>query len=357
MKSQTPTDQRCETIHTTPSGLSKFLSAALGPYGLGDDELGAVIEHITEANLMGVDSHGLQQVPGYTRSLESGRIRPDAMPSVRSDQGSVLVLDGAGGFGHWVGKVAALKVVERARRTGIAAVACVNSNHFGMAGFYGRLATQAGMAAFVTSDTNVVDLVVGEQKRPRLGNDPICWAIPTGTEAPLVLDGAAGAVSGGKLRDHFWRGLPLATDWAVDAEGRPTQKAAVARYALAAGPKQWGLALVADLLCGPLLGTAAATFKDKAVHNGENGTGHLFIALNVAFFTPVDQFLAGVRALLDSLKQAGPGETALHYPGELEWLTKKERLIGGIPIPVRLYEELSGIYGRDSAALLEAPAA
>jgi LDH2 family malate/lactate/ureidoglycolate dehydrogenase len=100
------------------------------------------------------------------------------------------------------------RAIAVARSTGMAAVGVSDSNHFGVAGVYTRMAAAAGMVGFATSDTNVVDLAPFGGREARLGNNPLSWAVPCG-DTPVVLDMAAGTVSGGRIRHFAYLGLPI----------------------------------------------------------------------------------------------------------------------------------------------------
>jgi LDH2 family malate/lactate/ureidoglycolate dehydrogenase len=106
---------------------------------------------------------------------------------------------------------------------------------------------------------------------------------------------------------------------------------------------------VADLLCGPLLGTAAAMFKNKAIHDGANGTGHLFWVLDVEAWSDRNEFEQEVSKAIASLKDTprlDPNQP-IYYPGELEAITREQRLQEGIPVPTALIDNLAAYFGKD----------
>ncbi|MCM1981633.1 Ldh family oxidoreductase [Lyngbya confervoides] len=329
--------------------LRAFLNTVLDPHGLLPAVEQAVVEHLVRANLRGVDSHGLQQIMGYDRSLRSGRINPRPQITIHPRRGAILEVQADGSPGQYAAQVAMETAIAQARETGIALVGITHSNHFGMAGYYVQQAAAAGMIGFATSDTNVVDLAPYGGKSAKLGNNPMAWGLPTGTEIPLVLDMATGAVSGGKIKHFAYQGISIPEGWGLTPEGTVTQDGNEVAVNLAASYKGSGLALIADLLCGPLLGTAAAMFKQKSIPDAANGTGHLLGVVDISAWTDLDRFTARVQAAIAELKATPRLEAnqPLYYPGELEGLTEQVRSRSGIPVPVKLVETLADYFGAD----------
>ena len=166
---------------------------------------------------------------------------------------------------------------------------------------------------------------------------------------------AAGTVSGGRIRHFAYLGLPIPPGWGLDADGHDTLDPATSAVNAAGSPKGSGLAFLADLLCGPLLGTEAAMFKRKAMHDAANGTGHFLWVLDGAAWTGRADVEARVAAAIAGMKATPPSETGQEvlYPGERESLTERERRRDGIPLPLGLLEALGDHFGGDAAALLQ----
>jgi LDH2 family malate/lactate/ureidoglycolate dehydrogenase len=348
----TVADGACRRV--SPERIDRFIAAMLERHGVRAEVAAAIRSHLVQAHLWGIDSHGLQQLIGYDRSLANGRINPSPTLRFEASGGVLLRLDADRSPGQYAAAQAMARAIDGARRTGMAAVGVTNSNHFGVAGVYTRMAAAAGMVGFATSDTNVVDLAPFGGTAARLGNNPLSWAVPCG-ETPVVLDMAAGTVSGGRIRHFAYLGLPIPAGWGLDAEGHDTLDPAASVVNAAGSPKASGLAFIADLLCGPLLGTDAAMFKRKAVHDAANGTGHLFWVLDPAAWSGRADFEARVAAAIAELKATPPREAGqpVLYPGEREELSERERRREGIPLPLGLLEALGDHFGSDAAALLQ----
>ncbi|KST62776.1 Ldh family oxidoreductase [Mastigocoleus testarum] len=338
-----------QTLSVRSPTLLEFLSKVLKSHFLSSEAQTALIIHLVEANLCGIDSHGLQQIIGYDKSLKSGRINPKPQIKIISQRPSLIRIDADAAPGQYAAKFAMEMAIEAASKTGIAVVGVTNSNHFGVAGYYTRMATEAGMIGFATTDTNAVDLAPFGGKVAKLGNNAISWGIPTGTNKPVIIDMAAGAVSGGKVKHFAYQDLEIPLGWGITAEGKPTNNPWEVAVNIPASYKGSGLAFISDLLCGPLLGTTTAMFKNKAIHDAANGTGHLLWVLDVAAWTDRKQFEQEVQKAISSLK-ATPriqAEEPIYYPGELEVITREERLQTGIPVPLVLVETLTTHFGQN----------
>lgn len=337
-----------KTLLVQPSTLHSFITQVLKPHSLFSEAQTALITHLIEANLWGIDSHGLQQIIGYDKSLKSGRINPKPEIKVISERPSLIRIDADAAPGQYAAKVAMQMAIVKAAKTGIAVVGVTNSNHFGVAGYYTRMATEAGMVGFATTDTNVVDLAPFGGSVAKLGNNAISWGIPTGNQ-PVIIDMATGAVSGGKVKHFAYQGLEIPLGWGLTAEGKPTLNPKEVAVNIPASYKGSGLAFISDLLCGPLLGTATAMFKNKAIHDAENGTGHLFLVLDVAAWTDREEFYQEVQKAINSLKETPKLEVeeSIYYPGELEINTREQRLKNGIPVPLALIETLTEHFGNN----------
>ncbi|MEA5594477.1 Ldh family oxidoreductase [Rivularia sp. UHCC 0363] len=89
-----------------PPTLHNFLTQVLKPHCLSPEAQTALITHLVEANLWGIDSHGLQQIIGYDKSLKSGRINPKPQIKIIHDHPSLIRIDADAAPGQYAAKVA-----------------------------------------------------------------------------------------------------------------------------------------------------------------------------------------------------------------------------------------------------------
>jgi len=88
---------------------------------------------LLDADLRGIDSHGVARLSGYIRLWEVNRI--NAQPNIRiiHETPSTAVVDGDSGLGLVVAPYAMSVAVEKAKKVGTGWVSVCNSNHFGIA--------------------------------------------------------------------------------------------------------------------------------------------------------------------------------------------------------------------------------
>ncbi|GAB3535741.1 Ldh family oxidoreductase [Phytohabitans suffuscus] len=332
----------------------RLLRAVYESRGVPPDEARAVAAHQVGANLAGHDSHGVIRTPDYVRRIEKGDIVPGAPFEVERETGSTAVVNGNWGFGFVQTERAMRLAVAKARAHGVAAVTIRYQGHMGRLGAYAELAAAEGMISLITADSGRGPKAVVPYggTSPRLGTNPICFGVPTGT-FPLVLDMATSAVAGGKVAVHRNTGEPLPPGLLLDARGRPSTDPAdyFAGGALlpmggAQAHKGFGLSVVVEVLCGLLTGLGFGVAED-ARHNDGN-----FIALfDVARFRDPREFTADVDAFVAFLKDTplAAGHDEILVPGELEARTTATRRASGLDLDDRTWHDLL-------ALLPEAPA-
>jgi LDH2 family malate/lactate/ureidoglycolate dehydrogenase len=269
------------------------------------------------------------------------------------DAGAIAVIDGHDGIGQVLAAGAAREAIARAKTHGIAAVAVRNSNHFGTAAYFTRLAPAAGCIALLTTNASPAMAPWGAREK-LIGNNPWSLAAPAGRHAPMILDIANTVVARGKVYLARQRGETIPPGWAIDADGAPTTDAAaaIAGIILPMGEhKGYAISLMMDVLSGVLSGSGFA----DGVHGPyqaeqRSGCGHLMIALDVERFLPMAEFGARMEQLIATIKRAplAPGFESVFYPGEIEAENDHANRQRGITLPDDTTADLRRL-ARDSA--------
>jgi LDH2 family malate/lactate/ureidoglycolate dehydrogenase len=115
--------------------------------------------------------------------------------------------------------------------------------------------------------------------------------------------------------------------------------------------KGYGLALFIDILAGVITGSGfgpevLSIYKEL---KKPNRCGHLFIALNIARFLPLEEFQNRIKKMSRYIKES-PRRTdveRIYLPGEIELANEKVRSEQGIPISAKIYGELAEL-GREA---------
>ena len=192
----------------------------------------------------------------------------------------------------------------------------------------------------------------------RLPTNPLAAAVPSGREWPILLDMTTSMTSGGAMRLYRNRREPVPEGFIIDAGGAPTTD--VEKYygggALlplgfpGTGHKGFGLAVAVDILAGALSG-AGCTRRDPP----EGGNALLMVAVNVAAFVPLDEFLEEVGQFAERVKSAPPadGFEEVLLPGEKSHRVREQRLRAGMPVDESAWEQITAVAGELGVGLPE----
>ena len=346
--------------------LTQFTQSIFERIGFSDHEARLAATVLVQADLRGVDSHGVARLPGYVRLYDQGRLNPAPLVRCVHETPSTAVLDGDRGVGLVVGPQAMQVAIEKARLAGTGWVAVRNSNHFGIAGYHAMLALEHDMIGLAM--TNAAPLVAPTFSLDKLlGTNPIAVAVPALTEPPFVADFATTAVAYGKLEIAQRKNQSVPTGWAQDAAGAPTTDAHAVKNGGGLLPlgsdrdhgshKGYALGAIVDIFTGVLSGAnygpwvppfATAGFMSAQEGVGA-GTGHFFGAMRIDAFRPADEFRKHMDQWMGAFRNARAveGKTVL-IPGDPERAMEAQRRREGVPLVgpvVQSLEELGARFG------------
>lgn len=331
--------------------LVEFTTRALVACGMPEDDarLGAAV--LVDADLMGIDSHGIAHMPthnGYAPGFRSGHVNPT--PSIRTvrETASTALLDADRGFGPLVGYRAMQLAIEKATSAGSGSVAVTNSRHFGAAGYYALMAVPEGCIGLAM--TNAGPWVVPAGGRTKMiGTNPIAVAAPAGREQPFLMDLATSTVAMGKLEIALREEKPIPEGWSLDGEGRPTTDIPTVYQEGGLTPlgstlttgsyKGYALGQMVDLFTGILSGAGYTMLLPRG------GAGHFFAAWQVEAFLPLTEFTEMMDRMQESFRTAAPadGRDRVLLPGQREFETRREREANGIPLHAAVFTSLDSL--------------
>lgn len=322
-----------------PARLTAFAAAAFRDAGLDLALARRAAEILVDADLRGIDTHGVMNLFGtYCDPIRNGRI--NAAPSMSFSPGSATtgVLDADGGLGLLAGDVAMQHAIAMAREAGSGWVAVRASSHCGAGAFYVAEAARQGMVGLhVSSGGTSVSAPGGLAKL--IGNNIIACAAPAGRYPPFVLDLAPTMSISNKARMMAWDGEQYPEGVLEDAAGATV--ADPARYGKdgvhvlpAAAHKGFGLLLMIDILGGMLSGDGGSLLRETGQES------HAFCALRIDGFLPLAEFEARMERMIDTLHAAPARAGQLRYPGEGSAAHFADRSANGIPLHPVLAAEL-----------------
>ncbi len=210
-------------VGVDPADLRQLLVRLFGTLGTPADNAEAVADHLVEASMMGVHSHGVLRVPSYVAFVEEGRVDPAARPVVAEDRGTRVVLDGNRSFGQVAARAACDVAVTRARSGGVVVASVRGAGHLGRIGAYTSALAAAGLVglAFCSNPPWQHNVAWYGSKVGRLGTNPVAYAFPTSTD-PVVADLSTSATPEGRVRLAWNEGRAVPEGLIRDARGRPT---------------------------------------------------------------------------------------------------------------------------------------
>jgi LDH2 family malate/lactate/ureidoglycolate dehydrogenase len=334
------------SLMVRPADLHPWIARVFERVGVGREDAAVAADVLVTANLRGIDSHGVLQLPWKIRRVRSGQANPRPQIQVVEDSPAAVLVDGDNGLGMVVGAWAMRLAIERARQYGAAAVTVRRSNHFGIAGYYAQLAAAANQVGICCTNASKAMAPWGSLT-PYLSTNPVAIAVPGGIEGGVVLDMATSQVAWGKVELAARAGQKIPLTWATDLGGRPTDDPQVGMQGLMqplGGYKGSGLALMVDVLCGVLSGAAFGSHIGDfyAEPDRREGVGHFCLAIEISRLMPIDVFKARMAQMVSEIHACQPAEGVerIYVPGEIEMEIAARRQREGIPLPPDVLREL-----------------
>lgn len=317
----------------TKSALEKITASIFSAAGAPDDLAQQVAQVLVDNHMAGHDSHGILRIPEYLKSIEDGEIVPTARPEILEETPNSALIQGNWALGQAAGLFAADLAIAKAKANRVAVVSVVQAAHTGrLAAFTDRAAEQ----------DVVMFMAIGTVDRPMtapyggaaavLGTNPVAFSIPNPSGPPVTLDIATSAIAAGKVKVAKARHEELPPDMILDKNGNPSvnpQDFLDGGFLLPfGGHKGYALAVIAELLSGPLIGAEA--------YPGVTARSGIFIfAMDAGLFRPKSDYGSALAKSLARLKDVPPaaGFDEVMVPGEPEAKTRARRERDGIPIP------------------------
>lgn len=339
--------------------------AVLDAWGMAKDKARTTAEVMVETDLAGIDSHGISMLPGYQRLIDLGNLDVRADSVISRDSTATAVIDGGNNLGH-ANMVAAMELAcSKAQGSGTGVVTVRRSHHFGAAGYYAKMAADAGLVGLVTSTTRTKAVVPTRGARPLLGTNPLAFAAPSSDpKAPFVLDMSTSTVAVNKVKVYDYLGQDLPVGWVLDEAGEPVTDAQAAYgqlreeehgglsplggTELLSSHKGYGLAVMVQILAGALAGAVFSPFREP---DSADDIGHFCLTMNPASFGDAEQFTASVSQILNTLRtepSASPDRPVM-VAGDNERRMRAQRLETGIPLSTALIQQIQTVCRRMQA--------
>src|SRR3989442_12446814 len=158
--------------------LARQLRAVFVAWGMKGDQVDITVRMLLEADLRGIDSHGIAMLPLYDDFRRTGNLTLNPEIKIVRETPATALLDAGGGLGHFPSFRAMNLAIEKCVATGIGSVAVRNSNHYGAAGVYAMLAAERGCLGLSPTSVWRPTVVPPFGAEPLFGTNPIPFAAP-----------------------------------------------------------------------------------------------------------------------------------------------------------------------------------
>jgi (2R)-3-sulfolactate dehydrogenase (NADP+) len=276
-------------VTITPEQATELVVAVFGAAGMARDLALPAARALVLAEQEGLPSHGLARAPFYAAQMRAGKVDASARPQVVTD-GAVIRVDAGFGLAFAAIDAGALAARDVARALGVAVVSVTHSHHFGVAGQAVEPFARDGLIALAFANAPAAMAPWGGN-RALYGTNPVAFACPRATGAPLVIDLSLSHVARGKVMLAQKAGKPIPEGWALAPDGSPTTDADAAMAGTmvpSGGAKGAALALMVEMLTAGLAGAnfawqASSLFDDVGP---PPDLAHFILVLDPARFAP-----------------------------------------------------------------------
>jgi len=340
-------------MNIAPNALKEFVGNIFTAAGCTPEEGQRIGHYLTEANLVGHDSHGVIRVPSYLDFLKAGKVLANQSIRVDFENDAIAVVDGQYGFGQTIGEQATRLGIAKCGKHGVSVIALKNAGHLGRIGDWPLMAARAGIVSIHFVNTSGAGILVapfgGTQRR--LSADPIAAGVPVDGGEPILLDMSCCTIAEGKLRVAFNKGVTVPEGCIIDGKGDPTCDPKVfygdpGAILSIAGHKGYALGIITELLAGTLTGGGASDPEKR----DRLANGMLSIYLDPKVFQDKQHFTADIERFVAWVKSSAKvsPEAEILMPGEIEERTKATRSAAGIELDDNTWRGLT-----DAAAALK----
>ena len=330
-------------------------------YGFDAEKSEGITDALLSADLCGIESHGIQRMIRYDDAIRRGMVDVNAVHEIVWETPLSAVIDARRAMGQTVSVAAMNLAIQKAQKCGIGLVGVRNSNHFGIAGDYARMASAQGMIGVAMTNSEAI-MVPTNSRRAMLGTNPIALAAPA-DPVDFCFDAATTVVTRGKLEVYNKAEERTPDGWILDADGEEsTDPGQVIRNIIAragggilplggacevtGGHKGYGFGMICELFTSVLSGGPPSYLSYQEPDTAD--TSHYFMAIDLAMFGPPDDIRTRLSSLLDDMRAATPAKEGLrvyvHGEKEVEFAKTVHR--DGIPVNQKTVAELREIAAR-----------
>ena len=342
--------------------MGNFMIDVFKAYGVPEEDARICADVLLESDRRGIESHGCNRFkPIYIDRIVKGTLLPVTRLETIRETATTLVMDAHDGMGMVASYHMMKKLIEKAKKYGMAGGAIRNSTHYGIAGYWSDMAAKEGLIGITgTNARPSIAPTFGVENM--LGTNPMTFSLPTDEEFPFTLDCATSIVQRGKIEFYARSGKETPSGMVVTHDGKPiTDSEAILKMLnqgtaalapLGGGPgdemcgyKGYGYATVVEILSSALAGGEFMKSLSGISPEGKPQMyhlGHFFFVVDPEAFMGLDTFKKTAGDICRALRasEKAPGYDRIYTAGEKEHLVWLERKDKGVPVNAAVQKEL-----------------
>jgi L-2-hydroxycarboxylate dehydrogenase (NAD+) len=326
--------------------LQQLCLDAFQKFGFTEENAQIITDVLLLSDLYGIESHGMQRLVRYHKGIEKGMIKIDAEPEVVFETPVSAVIDGHDGMGQLIGYKAMNIAINKAKENGVGIVSVRNSNHYGIAGYYAKLACDEGLIGLSFTNSEAI-MVPTFGRLAMLGSNPIACAMPA-DPYDFFFDASTTVVTRGKLEMYNKMKKPLPEGWALDKNGHDSVDAPdvlaniIAKNGggimplggsgeLTGSHKGYGFGMICEIFTSIL---SLGMTSNYCMQGTKGGICHGFIAIDPSCFGDANLIKEHLSAYLNELREApkADGKDRIYTHGEKEIKSMEDKIENGIPV-------------------------
>ncbi len=349
------------TIKISASSEETYLQQVFAKTGFSKADSDLLADTLTDADLRGISSHGIQRLAWYLNMVKEHTIEPKNPVKILKETPTSLLLDANQNMGQIACHLGMKKLIEKTRQSAVAIAVIRNSNHFGTAGYWARMAVKEGLIGIALTNTRPL-VVPTNATQAFLGSNAFAFTFPAEPH-PFVFDGATAVVSSGKIQVLDKTNQPIPGEWAVDKDRHVVKDAKTAEDILATAAftphqkgggvltlggldednsnyKGLGNSLVVELLTGIL--AQGSISADTNI--GKHDFSQFLMTIDPAFFGDLEALRKAATQMFDRLRHLDHlPNTEIKVPGDREYRRYAENQAHGVTIDEQTVKDLKRI--------------
>lgn len=338
--------------------LKCFCGKAFQGYGFNEKESEQITDVLLDADLSGIESHGVQRLIRYHKEITKGLVDVKAVPEIVKETPVAATIEGNDAMGQLLGVKAMELAIAKAKKTGVGMVAVRNSNHYGIAAYYTKMAAKEGLIGICMTNTEAI-MVPTFGRQAMLGTNPIAFSMPA-DPVPFTFDAATTVVPRGKLEVYAKRDGVIKEGWALDENGLPcTDAERVLKNIIGktgggilplggagddtSGYKGYGFAMLCEICTAILSGGTTSNYIYKKPGKAE--ICHFFMAIDYSVFGEKADLEAALSKYMQELRDSdkAEGQDRIYTHGEKEFEARQKVIADGVSVNEKTYEEMEMI--------------